>query len=247
MFDYVFGLINTLKMERNATILKFGFYVSVLLAILTVATFALAMLAVPASGPYCPGNCMEYPYSNLLNYYPRDYYWMYLAVIQLFILLLFVVSLHYQVTGQYKLFSAVGVVFTLLAGIILLADYYIQFAVIPISLMKGETDGVALLTQYNGHGVFIALEELGYWAMSIAFFFIAAVFSASDRLNKSIKWTLRLPLSLNLIAFVGYLAKYGINRDYRFEVAAISIDWLCLIVISCLVSVYFKRRMANSY
>ena len=37
--------------------------------------------------------------------------------------------------------------------------------------MNGETDGIALLTQYNGHGIFIAMEELGYITMSISFLF----------------------------------------------------------------------------
>jgi hypothetical protein len=37
--------------------------------------------------------------------------------------------------------------------------------------MKGETDGIALITQYNEHGLFIAMEELGYITMSIALVF----------------------------------------------------------------------------
>jgi hypothetical protein len=28
--------------------------------------------------------------------------------------------------------------------------------------MNGETDGLSILTQYNPHGIFIALEEIGY-------------------------------------------------------------------------------------
>jgi putative effector of murein hydrolase len=112
--------------------------------------------------------------------------------------------------------------------------------------MKGETEGIALLTQYNGHGIFIALEELGYITMSIALFFLAPVFSSTNRLNKSIRWILFLPLILNIISFVLYSIKFGINRHYRFEVASISIDWLLLIVVSILISIYFKRQLKNN-
>lgn len=34
--------------------------------------------------------------------------------------------------------------------------------------MHGETEGITLLTQYNAHGIFIALEELGYLLMSLS-------------------------------------------------------------------------------
>ena len=60
-------------------------------------------------------------------------------------------------------------------------------------MMKGENEGIALLTQYNGHGIFIALEELGYITMSISLFFLAPVFSSSIRLEKSLRWILFLP------------------------------------------------------
>jgi hypothetical protein len=34
--------------------------------------------------------------------------------------------------------------------------------------MHGETEGITLLTQYNAHGIFIVLEELGYLLMSLS-------------------------------------------------------------------------------
>ena len=137
-----------------------------------------------------------------------------------------------------------SVAFALISSTVLLADYFIQIAVVPISMMKGETEGIALLTQYNGHGIFIALEELGYFTMSIALFFLAPVFSSTNSLNKSIRWILILPLILNTISFVLYSTKFGIDRHYRFEVASISIDWLFFIIMGVLISIYFK---ANKY
>lgn len=233
-------------MDPKTITLKFGFYSSIALTILTIITFGLAMIAIPPSGPNCPGNCMNYPFSDLLNYYPRDYYWMYLVIFQIFAFIIFVVSLHNSTSNEKKIFSSTGVAFALISSIVLLADYFIQFAVVPVSMMKGEIEGIALLTQYNGHGIFIALEELGYITMSIALFFLAPVFSSTNRLNKSIRWILFFPLILNLISFVLYSFKFGIDRHYRFEVASISIDWLFLIVVSILICIYFKRQLKNN-
>jgi hypothetical protein len=230
-------------MDSKTTTLKFGFYSSIALTILTIVTFGFAIIAIPPSGPNCPGNCMDYPYSGLLNYYPRDYYWMYLAIFQIFAFIIFVVSLHNNTSNDKRIFSSISVAFAMISSIVLLADYFIQFTVVPISMMKGETEGIALLTQYNGHGIFIALEELGYITMSLSLFFLAPVFSSVNRLNKSIRWILFLPLILNIIAFVLYSVKFGIDRDYRFEVASISIDWLFIIVGGILISINFKRQL----
>lgn len=226
--------------NSKTTAIKFGLYSSLALTILTIITFGFAMIAIPPSGPYCPGNCMEYPFSDLLTYYPRDYYWMYLAVFQLFAFIVFVVSMHNYASNEKKIFSSLAVVFALISTTVLLAAYYIQFAVVPISMMKGETEGIAILTQYNGHGIFIALEELGYITMSIALFFLAPVFPSANRLNKAIRWILFLPLFLNILSFVYYSITSGIDRNYRFEVASITIDWLFLITGGILISIYFK-------
>jgi len=229
-------------MENTKTLSsKVGLYASIALTILTILTFGFAMMAIPPSGPNCPGNCMEYPFNDLLNYYPRDYHWMYLAIFQLFAFLIFVISIHYIAPIEKRIFSFIGIAFALISTTVLLSDYFIQFAVIPISMMKGETEGIALLTQYNGHGIFIALEELGYITMSISLFFLAPVFSSSNRLEKSLRWMLFLPFILNIVAFVVYSILFGIDRNYRFEVASISINWLFIIAVGILISIFFKR------
>jgi len=229
-------------METNQIITaKFGLYASLSLTILTILTFGFAMIAIPPAGPYCPGNCMEYPFNDLLNYYPRDYLWMYVAVFQLFAFLIFVISVHYVAKIEKKIFSFTSVAFALISTTVLLSDYFIQFTVIPISMMKGETEGIALLTQYNGHGIFIALEELGYITMSISLFFLAPVFSTSNGLEKTIRWMLMSPFVLSSIAFSVYLILFGIDRSYRFEVATITINFLFLIVAGILIGIFFKR------
>ena len=232
-------------MNTDNSTLKFGFYSSLVLTILTIVTFGFAMIAVPPAGPYCPGDCMNYPYADILSYYPRDYYWMYLAIFQLFAFIIFIVSNHYIAPIEKKLYSSISVVFALISSIVLLIAYFTQFTVVPISMMKDETEGIALLTQYNGHGIFIALEELGYITMSISFLFLAPVFSTKKRLEKSIRLTLIMPFLITILSFVLYSIKYGIDRDYRFEVATITINWLVTITVGILISIFIQRRMKS--
>ena len=151
--------------ESQKNYLTFGYYSSFLLSILTIITFGFAMTAIPPVGPYCPDNCMEYPFPDILLYYPRDYYWMYLAVFQLFAFVIFIVTNHFIVNASKKLYTFLSISFTLISSTVLLIAYFTQFSVVPISVMKGETEGIALLTQYNEHGLFIGMEELGYITM----------------------------------------------------------------------------------
>jgi len=222
---------------------KVGFYASIALTLLTILAFSFAIIAVPPAGPFCPGDCMSYPFEDILDYYPRDYNWMYIVVIQLFVYVIFTISIHYNAPPERKVFSFTATAFALLSAAVLLMDYFVQFAVIPISMMKGETEGIALLTQYNGHGIFIALEELGYILMSIAFLFKAFAFSQKGGLGRWIRWIMVLPFFGTLLSFMFYSLRYGLDRSYRFEVAAISVNWIAIVVVGILLSIYFRRQM----
>ncbi len=229
--------------NKNSITLRVGFYSSLVMTILTVIAFGFAMTAIPPSGPYCPGNCMDYPYTEILSYYPRDYYWMYLTVFQLCAFLVFIIANHFNAPAERKIFSFISVSFALIATTILLADYFLQFSVVPISVMKGQTEGIALLTQYNGHGIFIALEELGFTMMSIAFAFLSPVFTAKSRLEKTIRWILILPFVVTVFSFIFCSIKYGLDRDYRFEVVTITINWLVTIIVGIMICLFLKREM----
>jgi hypothetical protein len=230
-------------MNAEKIVLKSGFYSSISLVTLTIITWGFGMIAVPPAGPYCPGDCMSYPFPDILSYYPRDYYWMYLAIFQLFAYLLFIVSNHFIAPIERKLFSFISVVFSIISATVLLIAYFVQFSVVPISMMKGETEGISLITQYNGHGIFIAMEDLGYITMSISFFFLALIFSMKSRLEKSIRLILMMSLLLTVLAFIFYSIKFGIDRSYRFEVATISINWIVTITAGILISIFIKNRL----
>jgi hypothetical protein len=229
------------SITNNANLL--GFYAAILTTVLTVVTFGIAILTPPLSGPGCQASCFEYPYTDIISRFPRDYLWMYPAMLLAFIYFVLMACIHHYASLEKKIFSQIGASFALISAAVLIIDYFVQVSVIQPSLVSGETEGIALLTQFNPHGVFIALEEVGFLMMSVAFLFFAPVFSAPNRLERAICWIFILSFALTILSLVIISIQYGINREYRFEVVAISINWLALIVSGILLSLVFKRAM----
>ena len=220
-----------------------SFYTAIFTVIMTVITFGFAITAIPISGANCGNLCVEYPYLNTLSQFPKDYLWMPLAIILTLSYLVLMVSIHVYASNQRKIFSQIGLSFALLATMVLVGDYFVQFSVVPISLMSGETEGITLLTQYNAHGVFIVLEELGYLLMSLSFLFMAPVFINKNRLEVAVRWVFIISFLLTVLALTLISINYGLDRQDRFEVAVISIDWLVLIVNGILLSIVFKQQL----
>lgn len=228
------------------TIARVGFYAAVLTTLLTLITFGIAFNTPPLSGPYCTDGCYSYPYTDIASRFPRDYIWMYPAMLLSLVFYVLTVSIHYFAPGDRKIFSHIGLSFALFSTATLVIDYFLQVSVIQPSLMQGETDGIGLLSQFNAHGVFIVLEEIGFFLMSLSMFCMAPVFTGKTKVEKAIRWLFVSCFALNVVAFALYSAYYGIYRDYRFEIATISINWLSLLACGPLLSILFRRALAQS-
>lgn len=235
-----------IKIQPDMGAARFGYYTSIITTLLTVITFGIAINTPPLSGPFCTGSCFEYPYTDIAGRFPRDYYWMYPAILLSFSYLMMMISVHHVASNEKKLYSMIGVAFGLMSAFVLSVDYFIQLSVIQPSLLAGETEGIALLTQFNPHGIFIVLEELGFLFMSISFVFLIPVFYKTNALEKAIKSISIISFLFVLASFASIAMIYGINREYRFEVAVITITWIELIVIGILFSRYFKRIKISS-
>jgi hypothetical protein len=223
---------------------RFGLYSSIFMTVITIITLGFAMTAVPISGAFCPEGCIEYPYLDTLKQFPKDFLWMYPAMLLVLTYVAFLVSIHFYASLENKISSQVGLTFGIISAVILLGDYFIQVSVIPASLMNGETEGIPLLIQYNPHGVFVALEELGYLMMSFSFLFVASVFKNKKGIESVIRWVFIMAFVLTIISFALISVRYGTVRKDLFEVAVISIDWLVLIINGILISVVFKRALS---
>lgn len=234
----------TNSVTKNTTLI--GFYASIFTAVMTAITFGIAILTPPKSGANCMNSCFEYPYLDIASRFPRDYLWMVPAIVLTLIYVILMVCIHQYASAEKKIFSQIALSFAIMAASMLVVNYFLQVSVIQPSLKNEEADGISLLTQFNAHGIFIALEEIGYLIMSVSFLFAAPVFGGADRVERIIRWIFAISFFLAILALVVLSFSYGINRQDRFEVVIISIDWLVLLVTGILLSVVFRRGLKLS-
>lgn len=220
-----------------------GFYSATILTLITIITFILALMAVPISGANAPGGGLPYPYLETLKQFPKDYLWMFTALILILTYMVVVISIHSSADNQKKIFSQIGLVFAIMSAVILLTNYFVQITVVPASLTNNETAGITLITQYNPHGLFIALEEVGYILMNLSLLFIALIFDKKSRLESFIKWIFIIPLPVTITSLIMISFKFGIERKDRFEVVVLSVAWIVLIINGILLSIFFNKRL----
>ncbi|WP_162909471.1 hypothetical protein [Aggregatilinea lenta] len=223
---------------------RLGFYISILTAMIAVITLGIAVFTPPISGSYCRKDCIDYPYLDIVSRFPRDYIWMYSAIVLTLLFVALMVCIHEYAPAEKRIFSHIGLAFAIISAVLLVGDYFVQVSVIQPSLENGETDGIALLTQYNPHGLFIALEDIGYLMMSAALLCAVPVFSRTNRVEKAIRWIFIGNFILAIIALVALSIQYGVDRGYRFEVLVLSLDWIVLFVTGILLSTVFRRAMS---
>lgn len=152
---------------------------------------------------------------------------------------MFALEARARVEGRLLVRFGVGVAG--MATLTLVADYFVQLAVVQPSLLAGEADGISLLSQYNPHGLFIALEELGYLLMSLSLACMVPALSTTTRLERAIRRLFLGGFFVTIALLAWFLVRYGNDRGYLFEIAVISMDWLVVIVGSFMLAVVFHR------
>lgn len=232
---------NTIPETRDSTrkgAYQLGFWSAVLTAVLAAVFAAVSIGTPPRSGPFCSGSCITYPYTDVVSFIPADYLWLIPGFLLAVIFLILMACIHTYAANDKKIFSQIALSFALVYAAVITADYFIQFTVVIPSLVKGETAALSLFTQYNPHGVFIALEGIGYLMLSAALLSAAPVFSGG-RLERAIQgcFIASFVLALGFLVGLSWL-KYDI---VAFEVAILTINWLVLIISGMLLSILFKR------
>jgi hypothetical protein len=139
-----------------------------------------------------------------------------------------------------KVVSTIGLCLAVASFTIIAVDYFIQLRTVQPALLNGEFDGLAIMSQYDPHGVYIALEELGFLAMGLSFAFLALVIGSS-RLERVTRWVYLASSALIVAAFVGMSWYFGFGLEYRFEVASIFLGWLTLMITGVLLAFVFRR------
>jgi hypothetical protein len=203
---------------------RFDFIVAILTTVATSLAFGAAILTPPKGGPFCTADCVEYPYTDIAAYIPGDFLWMYPALLPAPLFVILLSGLHERAAIARKPFGRVAVAFGVMAATILTAVYFIQLRYVRPAVLRSELDGLAPWTQYNPHGVFIALEEAGYTLIGAAFLFAGLALSAERRVLGAVRMIFFLGCACVTTAFVALSGVYGFDVEYRLEVAAITID-----------------------
>jgi hypothetical protein len=229
--------------RQSGSMRRLGFWSAILTAIIAAAALGVAVTTAPArSGSNCMfATCITYPYTDAVEFVSNDYFWMVPAFLMGPLFVILVVCIRHQAAQARQGFGQIALAFAVISAAALTINYYIQLSVVQPSLLKGEFDGLALFSQYNPHGIFIALEDLGYLMMGAAFLFTAHLFAQRERLEWFIRWILIGSSILALGSFLLLSLLYGSDIGYNYEVVAILIDWTTLIISGVLLSVFFIR------
>ena len=227
-------------MTDSTELRSLGTWSAVATAILAAVAFGVAATTPPRTGPFAaPGTAIGYPYSAAARFVPGDFLWMYLALAMMFAFVVLAACVRELGAGRH-LFGTLGLSLAVAALAVIASDYFVQLRTVQPALVRGEFDGLAILSQYNPHGVFIALEELGFLLAGVSFCFLAFALGSS-RLEHWIRGVLLASSALLVASFIGLSAVFGLGIQYRFEVAAITIVWLTLSVVGVMFAFLFAR------
>lgn len=218
-----------------------GQWAGLLTAVLAGAALATTLTTPPRSGVYCPANCIMYPYTDVARYVPRDYLWMYPALLVPVAFIILAVCIHGVVPRTGRQLSLVGMCLATVAAAILVVGYGLQISVVQRSLLAGESSGLSLLSQYNPHGFFIGLENTGYGLLALAFVFLGLPLTQTvSGKTRTAGWTFAIGGALILLLLALFTAAYRDSIDVRFEVLALLLCYLILTAAGILMGIAFS-------
>jgi hypothetical protein len=227
--------------SADAMARQYGFLAALLLAFMAAVGFGLGIFTPPRSGPWCTANCTAYPFVDAGRFFPRDYWWMIPALMLAPLLMTLAACVHFCVPPARRLWSLLAVCCATAATALIAMDYLAQVLVVQPSLAQHESDGVAMLTQYNPHGLFILLEDLGYLLLAKALWLLAMAMPADGRLTTGLRWTMWIVSGLTFASFFFFAVRFGTEMALPFELAVITIVWIGLIPIGMLLAIWFRR------
>lgn len=184
-------------------VLKLGFWSAILTALLAALFIFLGLFGSTYTEPN------PYPYvSPFIK--SIDYMLFYPAFLLAPVFVVLLACIYHYTHPARKIFSFIALLFGVIYAAIIIPDYFILWTVVLPSILSGQTAGLSLISLYNPHGIFIALESLAYLMMSVAFIFLAPVFKGG-RIEKALKWLFiaGFILAMGSFAFTA-LMKYDI-------------------------------------
>jgi len=170
--------INQDPLRRKA--LKVGYWASISVAVFTI----IYIIALPLTFNFSPWEGID---EYVDEFKPTQIFTVIPSILLASAFLIFSVCLHYYATTDKKIWSHLGIVFSLVYATISTANYLVQLLSITPSLLNNELDGVTIFVPGYSNSIFYALMG-SYLYMTIAAFFMSALFSGG-RLERAIKWS----------------------------------------------------------
>ncbi len=220
---------------------RFAAWAAAVTAVAATLALGIGVFTPPRGGVLCTTGCIGYPYTGAAPYVAGDSIWIYPAIVMVLGLVTVAASLHELALPAGRLPGLMALAFATLAASLLVGDYAVHLMVVMPSLAKGEGADVTVLSMYNPRGVFIGLENVGYFVMGLAFLAIAEAVPRGARLESAIRLVFLAAGVLAVGGLAVFLAVFGADLDVRYEVAAISVDYLALIIGGGLLAVLFRR------
>ena len=219
---------------------QLGFAAALLLAVMAAAGFGLGIFTPVRSGGWCAANCTAYPYIDAERFFPRDYWWMLPGVTLAPLFMTLAACVHFCIPAARRLWTLLAICCASMATAFVAFDYIVQVLVVQPSLVHHESDGVAILTQYNPHGIFLVLEDLGYLLLAKAMLLLAIAIPPGLKPAKSVKWTMGIVSGLALVSFLFFAVRFGVNMALPFELAVITIVWIGLVPVGIQLGFWFR-------
>lgn len=187
---------------------------------------------------------MVFPYAEAAKYVPRDFLWMYPAILLFFAFLMLSVCLQVLAEPRRRVFGTAGMCLASISVAIVGLNYLVQLQTVQPALLQGEAESVAALSQFNPHGVFITMETMGFFVMSLSLACFALTLGRS-RLERAVAWIYYVAAGLSVLTLIGMWGYFGFKLEYIYEITVISVVWLTLIVSGVLLAIVFRRRLAS--
>ena len=214
---------------------------AILTAVVAAVLLGVGFFTPARSGPYCASVCLQYPYASASQYFPGDYLWMVPGIALVPIVLLLVTCLQAHAPPARKVLGILGTQLATGYAVVILTTYLTQILVVGRAYQSGHADAVAIFSQYDPDGFFVAMECLGYLLLSSALVVFAGTLGRS-RLERAVRWTFVAGFAASLIATIAVVLSGTVV--VLLEVAMITIIAAILVVGGPLLSSVFHSAEA---
>jgi hypothetical protein len=209
---------------------KFVSSAAAITALAATLALGIGVFTPPHGGVLCVSDCVPPPYTDVAGIIVAESIWIYPALVMVLGFVALTAGLH-EVTPPHRRSAALAAMaFAVLSAGILISDYAVHLMAVMPSVARGEGSAVALFSMYNPHGLFIALENAGYFLIGLAFLGISGAIGAEGRVSRAVRWTFAGAGGLLVGALPLFGIVFGGDLDVRYEVFAISVAYLGLIL-----------------